>query len=56
MRRHAGGRLPGQALLAELQAEFQKSREIAVDVQVKAPQHAEVNVTVTVEASGGSGF
>ena len=48
--------VPGQALLTELQAVFQKSREIAVDVQVKAPEAVEVNMTLTVKAAEGTAF
>ena len=52
----APGGTPSAALLAELQAEFQKSREIAVDVQVKAPTTQAVNVAVTVEVEEGADF
>ena len=48
--------VPGQALLTELQAMFQKSREIAVDVQVKAPEAVEVNMTLTVKPAEGTAF
>ena len=48
--------VPGQALLTELQAVFQKSREIAVDVQVKAPEAVEVNMTLTVKPAEGTAF
>ena len=48
--------VPGQALLTELQTVFQKSREIAVDVQVKAPTTQAVNVAVTVEVEEGADF
>ena len=44
---------PDQALLEELQAYFQSRREIAVDVQVRAPTLLPVNVTVKVKARSG---
>lgn len=40
--------LPSQELLEELQAEIQEKREIAVDVEVKAPTAQAVNVSVAV--------
>ena len=46
---------PDQALLAELQDYFEQRREIAVDVQVRAPQIQQVNVSVQVAAKGGWG-
>ena len=52
----APGGVPSAALMAELQSEFQKSREIAVDVQVKAPTTRVVNVTAAVEVEDGSNF
>ena len=52
----APGGTPPAALLAELQTIFQKSREIAVDVQVKAPTAAAVNVAVTMETEDGFAF
>lgn len=42
------GGLPSAELLAEVQADLQERREIAVDVQVKAPTPAAVNVAVAV--------
>ena len=48
--------VPGQALLTELQTVFQKSREIAVDVKVKAPEAVEVNMTLTVKPAEGTAF
>ncbi len=39
---HAGA--PGEALLGEIEAALQKKREIAVDVEVKAPTEKTVNV------------
>ena len=48
--------VPSAALLAELETEFQKSREIAVDVKVKAPTTVTVNVAVTVKAAEGTEF
>lgn len=44
---------PDQALLEEMQAYFQSRREIAVDVQVRAPALLPVNVTVKVKARSG---
>ena len=42
--------LPGEALLEEVQADLQEKREIAVDVEVKAPAAVSVDVSVEVEA------
>lgn len=50
------GGVPSATLLEELQTVFQKSREIAVDVQVKAPATSEVNIAVTVETESGAEF
>lgn len=50
------GGVPSAALLAELQSQFQKSREIAVDVQVKAPTTAAVDISVSVEPEAGADF
>lgn len=44
---------PEQELLEELQDYFQKRREIAVDVAVRAPETTAVQVSVSVEASQG---
>jgi len=48
--------LPDAELLAGLQAELQERREIAVDVEVKAPTVQSVDVTVAVAARGGYAF
>ena len=48
--------IPSEKLLTELQTVFQKSREIAVNVQVKAPTAATVNVAVTVKTAEGTDF
>lgn len=48
--------VPSADLLAELQETFQKSREIAVDVQVKAPTAYPVDVSLTVEAAEDVSF
>ena len=45
--------IPDQQLLTELQDYFEQRREIAVDVQVRAPQTRTVDVTVQVAAQGG---
>lgn len=45
--------IPDQQLLTELQDYFEQRREIAVDVQVRAPQTRTVDVTVQVAARGG---
>ena len=44
---------PGEELLEQLQDHFDQRREIAVDVQVKAPTPVTVNVAVQVKAKGG---
>ena len=46
--------LPDSDLLSRLGEYFQARREIAVDVQVKAPQVKTVNVTVTVTPEDGA--
>jgi len=48
--------LPSAELLAGLQAELGAKREIAVDVQVKAPTVAQVDVTVAVAPAAGASF
>ena len=48
--------IPSEKLLTELQTVFQTSREIAVNVQVKAPTAAAVNVAVTVKTAEGTDF
>ena len=45
--------LPGAALLEEVEDYFQARREIAVDVEVKAPQVKTVNVSAQVTAGEG---
>lgn len=47
---------PTAELLAELQAKLQEKREIAVDVQVKAPTVQTVDVAVEVAAGEGADF
>ena len=42
--------LPDKELLDQLQAYFEERREIAVDLKVRAPRTAVVNITVQVEA------
>lgn len=44
---------PGQALLREIQDYFDRRREIAVDVLVKAPTTVRVNVKATIEVVEG---
>ncbi len=48
--------IPSEKLLTELQTVFQKSREIAVNVQVKAPTAATVNVAGDGKNGGRDGF
>lgn len=48
--------IPSEKLLTELQTVFQKSREIAVNVQVKAPTAATVDVAATVKTAEGTDF
>lgn len=48
--------LPDEELLTGLQAELQEKREIAVDVQVKAPETTAVDVTVAVAPAEGAAF
>ena len=48
--------LPSEALLTALTAELQAKREIAVDVQVKAPTVQAVDVTVAVAKKEGWSF
>lgn len=45
--------LPDEALIAEVQAYFEERREIAVDVQVLAPEVQAVDVTVQIKAEEG---
>ena len=48
--------LPDQDLLDRLEAYFQERREIAVDVQVRAPETAAVNLAVQVKPGEGRSF
>ena len=48
--------LPDEALLAQLTGHFQREREIAVDVQVRAPRIKSVDVTVRVTPADGLTF
>ena len=48
--------VPDAELLGELQAEFQEKREIAVDVEVKAPTTQTVDVAVAVAPAEGADF
>ena len=48
--------VPGAELLAEVQADLQGRREIAVDVQVKAPEAEEVDVTAEIAVREGADF
>lgn len=47
--------IPEQTLLDEIKAYIQSMREIAVDVEVLAPEPVTVNVELSVEAAEGSG-
>ena len=44
---------PDEELLEQLQEYFEQRREIAVDVQVRAPEVKQVDVSVRVSAKGG---
>ena len=46
--------LPGAELLAEVQADLQERREIAVDVQVKAPTAAEIDISAELAVREGA--
>ncbi|SFP19534.1 Uncharacterized phage protein gp47/JayE [Oscillibacter sp. PC13] len=48
--------LPSESLLAEIQENLQEKREIAVDVQVLAPEVTEIDLTVEVAAREGIAF
>ena len=50
------GGVPDAELLAGLQAELQEKREIAVDVEVRAPTVQSVDVTVAVAPENGMAF
>ena len=45
--------MPSSALLEQLTAHFQERREIAVDVQVKAPRERKITVTVQITPRAG---
>ena len=46
--------IPGAELIGELQSYFEARREIAVDVQVKAPTVKQVNVSVKLQVDEGA--
>ena len=48
--------LPGAELLQEVQADLQERREIAVDVQAKAPAAAEIGVSAELAVREGTDF
>lgn len=48
--------IPDEKLLTGLQAELQTKREIAVDVEVKAPEVQSVDVNVGIAAKAGTDF
>ena len=48
---HAGA--PDEKLLGEIEAVLQKKREIAVDVEVKAPTEKTVNMSAELTAEQG---
>ena len=48
--------LPSEKLLTGLQEELQAKREIAVDVEVKAPSVQSVDITVAIAKAGGTDF
>ena len=48
--------LPGAALLEEVQSDLQERREIAVDVEVKAPATAVVDVSAAIAVRAGADF
>ena len=52
----ADGGIPDAALVAEVQADIQKVREIAVDVTVRAPAAQVVNVTAKLKPKAGVAF
>ena len=45
--------VPGEALLEQLQDYFEERREIAVDLEVRAPETVTVNIQVKVEPEEG---
>ena len=49
---HSGKADP--ALLEQIQAYFQRRREIAVDVQVRAPEQVKVDVAIRLQPAEGS--
>lgn len=48
--------LPGAALLEEVQSDLQERREIAVDVEVKVPATAVVDVSTAIAVRAGADF
>ena len=48
--------VPSEALVAEVQADIQKVREIAVDVTVRAPSVKTVAVTAALTPKAGASF
>lgn len=52
----AHGGIPDQTTLSEIQAHFDRVREIAVDVQVSAPKRAEVDISISLTAEEGHNF
>ena len=48
--------VPEEDLLEEIEADLQKKREIAVDLQVLAPEEETVNITVAIQAAQGYPF
>jgi len=48
------GGMPGEALLAELRDYFEARREIAVDVEVRAPEEKSVDVRVKIKTAEGT--
>ena len=52
----APGGVPEDDLLEEVRADLQQRREIAVDVEVKAPEVRTVDVAVELAVDGGAAF
>lgn len=52
----AQGGMPDQALLESLQAYLDQMREIAVDVQVMAPEAVDVKIDITLTVENGHSF
>ena len=53
---HTTAGAPGEELLEAIQEDLESKREIAVDVQVKAPQETEVDVTLTLQTAPEAEF